>query len=80
MSEPNYVVLRCPAIPRLDGRWMDRGFIGVRMPWDEIYPFAAVFEPTDEFERRDDGAVAQVYRLRPEIFRLRKGAAPQGER
>lgn len=72
MSEPNYVVVR-PAtdlplgfLPEsLDGTWFDvsqlppgPGLTGIRMG-------SAVAVPTGRFEAREDGAVAEVYEVRP---------------
>lgn len=79
--EPDYVVVRLApdlppgfAPPGIDGRWYDRGAFPVVTDPDaqrkaaERAGFAiseAVVVATDRFEVRDDGAVAQVYEMRP---------------
>lgn len=70
MSEPDYIVIRpAPDLPpgflpaHLDGRWYDREDI----PWRAGYgPNDAVAVPSGRFEVRDDGAVAEVYEIRPQ--------------
>lgn len=75
-SEPNYVVVRpSPDLPpgflpeHLDGKWFDIS----EMPFSFREPGEAaaagigeaVSVPTGRFEYRDDGAVAEVYEVRP---------------
>lgn len=65
---PDYVVIRAhPDLPpgflppQLDGRWYDRRDLPVRFGLG-----AAVAVPAGRFEVRDhDGAVAEVYEVRP---------------
>jgi hypothetical protein len=66
---PNYIVIRpAPDLPpgflpsQLDGRWYDGNAIphGARLQVG-----GAVAVPTGRFEVRDDGAVAEVYEVRP---------------
>jgi hypothetical protein len=71
-TEPNYIVVRpAPDLPAgflpeaLNGIWFDLsqlpsdpGLTGVRMG-------AAVAVPSGRFEQREDGAVAEVYEVRP---------------
>jgi hypothetical protein len=48
--------------PHLEGRWVDLDTIPT--PLVPAPGALAVAEPTGEFEQRDDGAVAEVYRIR----------------
>ncbi|PZG16486.1 hypothetical protein C1I95_17595 [Micromonospora craterilacus] len=64
-DEPDYVVVRphpdLPAgflPPDLDGRWFDRSAL-------RLGSGTAVAVPSGRFEVRDDGAVAEVYEVRP---------------
>lgn len=70
MSEPDYVVIRpAPDLPPeflpgyLNGRWYDRA----ELPWggSSCGWIDAVAVPTGRFEVRDDGAVAEVFEVRP---------------
>lgn len=74
-DEPDYVVIRpAPDLPpgflpsRLDGKWLDRSQLQP-MPGEHGDAAAAGFGegvavPTGRFERREDGAVAEVYEVR----------------
>lgn len=70
MSSPDYIVVR-PASglppgflpPRLDGTWFDRSTLP-----EQYGPYQwgdAVAIATGRFETRDDGAVAEVFEVRP---------------
>ncbi|MFE2384478.1 hypothetical protein [Streptomyces misionensis] len=76
MNEPDYIVIRpAPDLPpgflpeRENGRWYDRS----TMPWasaetnlDALIRYdGGVAVATGRFEVRDDGAVAEVFELRP---------------
>ena len=70
MSEPDYIVVRAaPDLPPgflspgMDGKWFDRSMIpeGVgTYGWRDSVAIA-----TGRFEVRDDGAVAEVFEVRP---------------
>lgn len=75
MDEPDYVVIRpAPDLPTnglpsiLNGRWFDRtdlpsnGAVGFPV---SAAGLGAVAVPTDRFEVRADGKVAQVWEVRP---------------
>lgn len=71
MTEPafRYVVIRAhPDLPgdflppEWEGKWLDADQI---TPGYEVQVFGAVAVATDRFERRDDGATARVYEVRP---------------
>jgi hypothetical protein len=72
MNEPDYIVIRpAPDLPpgflpaREDGRWYDRDNIPYGPPAGSS-PGEAVAVPTGRFEVREyDGAVAEVYEVRP---------------
>lgn len=57
---PKYIVIRQEG-HSLDGRWYD--FDRMTKGKGPLHPPGSeTFGPTDEWERRDDGALAQVYR------------------
>ena len=60
--EPNYIVVHGTGTT-LDGRWFDLA-LGTRGPPKDAPARARKmkFAPTDEFEVREDGVVAQVWR------------------
>ena len=70
MSEPDYIVVRAAPdlppgfLPRgLDGKWFDRATLP-----EQYGPYQwgdAVAAATGRFETRDDGAVAEVFEVRP---------------
>lgn len=67
MTDPDYVVVRAsPDLPDgfippdLDGKWFDRATLPVSFAQG-----TAVAVPSGRFEVRDDGAVAEVWELRP---------------
>lgn len=71
MTEPafRYIVVRAhPDLPEgflppdMEGRWYDRDSIPEGVDWSMG---GAVAVATDRFERRDDGATARVYEVRP---------------
>lgn len=65
MSEPDYVVIHDPAAPSLHGVWYDRSEM-VPSPFAPEPPpniGVAAYVPTGLFQTRDDGAVAQVWRV-----------------
>ncbi|MGW4422554.1 hypothetical protein [Streptosporangium sp. NPDC004631] len=75
MSKPDYIVIRPSAdlpdgfLPdRLNGRWFDRAEMSIG-PDDDGEMVArlggAVAVPAGRFESREDGAVAEVYEVRP---------------
>jgi hypothetical protein len=66
-NSPDYVVIRPAAdlpsgsLPQdLDGKWFDRSQLQESRLFGE-----AVAVPSGRFEVRDDGAVAEVYEVRP---------------
>lgn len=68
MSEPDYVVIRAAAdlppgfLPEsLDGKWFDRS----DLPMSDGSMPAGVAVPSGRFETREDGAVAEVWEVRP---------------
>ncbi|MBZ6102709.1 hypothetical protein ACH4NO_18030 [Streptomyces olivaceus] len=77
MNEPDYIVIRpAPDLPegflpeRENGRWYDRADMpqaGVESSVDALIRYGGgVAVATDRFEVRDyDGAVAEVYEVRP---------------
>lgn len=69
LSPPDYVVLRpAPDLPAgflpeyWDGLWID---YSVLLPNLHVQIDGAVAVPSGRFEQRDDGAVAEVYEVRP---------------
>lgn len=69
--EPDWIVLRAaddlpPGAmpPALDGLWINKPPAYVAPVPEDGIPIA-VFVPTGRFETRDDGAVAEVYEMRP---------------
>jgi hypothetical protein len=71
MSEPDYIVVRPAAdlppgfLPSaLDGKWFDREMVKYAVSFT-AYPGSAVAVPSGRFEVRDDGAVAEVWEVRP---------------
>lgn len=70
MSEPDYIVVRAAPnlppgfLPRgLDGKWFDRATLPEQhgpYQWGDSVAVA-----TGRFEARDDGAVAEVFEIRP---------------
>lgn len=78
-DEPDYVVVRRgPDMPDewlmpdgLEGKWFDRSAVPVAAPGAprnaerHTTSSAMAAEPTGRFEVRDDGAVAEVWELRP---------------
>lgn len=76
MSEPDYIVIRPAAdlppgfLPeREDGRWYDRGAMpqaDAESNMDALIRYGGgVAVATGRFEVREDGAVAEVYEVRP---------------
>lgn len=73
VSEPDYVVIRpAPDLPpgfvppHWDGRWLDRADMPFGPPPADGTWSTATAVPTGRFEVRDsDGAVAEVYEVRP---------------
>lgn len=70
MNEPDYIVVRpasdLPAgfLPDYwDGRWIDLEDLHRRRPAIDVGEAVAI--PTGRFEVRDDGAVAEIYEVRP---------------
>lgn len=59
MSEPDLVVFRGTGFSDVDGKWFNREalqpHIGIGGEWVEMVP-------TGEFEFREDGVVAEVFR------------------
>ena len=69
---PDYIVVRvAPGArlmvpPDLDGTWFDRQDIPAVSPLAPPGPAGGVVAvPTNRFEVRDDGAVAEVWEVRP---------------
>lgn len=66
IDQTNYIVLRGGP---LDGQWMDRRNIPAVTPSD-VHGIVAsrgqelIYRPTGEFEFRDDGARAEIFRFR----------------
>lgn len=75
MSEPDHVVLRAhPDLPvgflpeSAEGLWIDKSTLAPGpLPVRGTYRIGseAVAVPIGEFEYRDDGAVAEIYEVRP---------------
>lgn len=64
---PDYVVIRDPANPSIDGKWYDLEKLYDFSPLVEASGESYHYHPTGEFEvRDDDGAVAQVWRRKDE--------------
>lgn len=70
MTEPDFIVVRpAPDLPPgflpavLDGRWYDRR--SVPQMFGEHSANDGVAVATGRFEVRDDGAVAEIYEVRP---------------
>lgn len=71
-AEPNYIVIRphrdLPAgfmPPDLDGRWFDLATMTSGFNYAALgYP-QAVAVPSGQFEYRSDGAVAEVWEVKP---------------
>lgn len=70
--EPDHVVIRPAAdlpagfLPsRLDGLWLDRAGLSQVGAGQTATQGGAVAVPSGRFESRDDGAVAEVYEVRP---------------
>lgn len=71
-DEPDLIVVRAhPDLPdgflppSVEGRWYDRARLPKALSEAEAYAFGgAVAVVTDQFEVRDDGAVAQVFEVR----------------
>lgn len=71
-AEPDWVVLRAAAdlppgaLPAaLDGVWIDKPRAMIDLDSSDTPRPFAVFLPTGRFEVRDDGAVAEVFEMRP---------------
>lgn len=79
-DEPDYVVVRrgldMPeewSMGDMDGKWLDRSTMPPPLPPGALNRFrekggvvsSATAVPTGRFETRDDGAVAEVWELRP---------------
>lgn len=69
MAEADYVVLRAhPDLPagflpeRMEGLWLDKSLVPFSIGHSGS---VAVAVPIGEFEYRDDGAVAEIYEVRP---------------
>jgi len=74
--DPDYIVIRPAAdlpegfLPEdFDGRWYDRNDVPFGPPPDSVFArpggASAVAIPTERFESREDGAVAEVWEVRP---------------
>jgi hypothetical protein len=61
--EPDFIVIRDPNYDELDGRWVDRRQSNPLLCCTPANDGSmnVLYVPTDEFETRQDGAVAQVY-------------------
>lgn len=66
---PNYICIRDPKIPSINGTWYDLDLVDT---WGEEKRIVAknivvtgaeviTYVPIEEFEEREDGAIAQVY-------------------
>lgn len=76
MAPPDYIVIRrSPDLPDdfntgdFDGKWLDRGQLPVseeppEPPWGGTVG-RGVAVPTGRFETREDGAVAEIWEIRP---------------
>ena len=62
MSEPDYIVIRGSSETRVNGVWHNLTVLREQKVWPKGASVA--FAPSGEFEVREDGAVAQVYRPR----------------
>ena len=71
--KPDFIVVRAaPDLPAgvlppgVDGRWYDRATMPVRRElFEDDPPSEVVAVATGRFEVRDDGAVAEVFEVRP---------------
>lgn len=60
-----YAVLRGEGLPvGLDGRWYDLDNMPAGASW-QVFGHSAIIEATNQWEQREDGAVAVVYRWFP---------------
>lgn len=63
MSEPDYIVIRGTEDSFFEGRWYDRANLTRGdLPLLLFNICHALLRPTGNFEERDDGAIAQVWR------------------
>ena len=67
MTEPNFIVVRpAPDLPpgflpaSVDGKWFNSTAMAEGFAWG-----GAVAVPSGRFEVREDGAVAEVYEVKP---------------
>lgn len=72
MTEPDYIVIRgASSLPEgflpedMDGRWYDRSQVPLGPSQGGGATSKATAVPTGRFEYREDGAVAEVWEVRP---------------
>lgn len=63
MKMPNYICIRDPLRPSVDGKWFDLDIIEQGAIAKTLTDIGSVvsYVPIEEFEEREDGAIAQVY-------------------